>query len=1310
MEIMRGSPALSEFRLKKLLESLAAAGVKVGAVSAEYVHFIDTTGALDVQEQQVLSRLLDYGPARPQGVTGKEVAEVAWNLFVVIPRPGTISPWASKATDIARNCGLDKIRRIERGIAYQISRSDGEVFSEAERSTIASLLHDRMMESVLDNLDGAAALFEKHDPAPFKTVPLLAGGKAALQEANRELGLALSDPEMDYLLASFSGLGRDPTDVELYMFAQMNSEHCRHKIFNAEWEIDGVKKEKSLFSMIRDTYKASPEYIYSAYKDNAAVMEGSRAGRFFPASSGGSGEWGYHEEDLPILMKVETHNHPTAISPFPGAATGSGGEIRDEGATGIGSKPKAGLCGFSVSNLRIPGYLQPWEQDFGRPERLASPLQIMIDGPLGAASFNNEFGRPCLCGYFRTYEEEVDSFNGREVRGYHKPVMLAGGWGNIRTEHIHKDHIEPGAKLIVLGGPAMNIGLGGGAASSMNSGDSSEELDFASVQRGNPEMQRRCQEVIDACCALGSASPIMFIHDVGAGGLSNAMPELVADGGTGGRFELRAIPNDEPGMSPLQIWCNESQERYVLAVMPQKLELFEQFCRRERARYAIIGEATAEKRIVLTDEYFKNTPIDLPLEVLLGKPPRMHRQASSTVPHSRPFSGAGISALEAAERVLRLPAVAEKTFLITIGDRSVTGLVARDQMVGPWQVPVADVAVTAASYDSYNGEAAAMGERSPVALLDHAASVRLALAEAVTNIAAADISELNRVRISANWMAPGGHPGEDAGLYEAVKVLSEEVCPVLGIAVPVGKDSMSMQTTWESGGHTRTVASPLTLVVSAFAKVEDVRLTLTPCLRRDQGETCLIYVDLSEGRGRLGGSALAQVYGALGNENADLDSPVRLKGLFDAVQFLNTRHKLLAYHDIADGGLLVTVCEMCFAGHCGVDISLDQLAENPLAALFSEEPGAVMQVRVDDEEKVLNILSGHGLSGCCFVIGAPRDDDRLVFARYGRELINVPRSHFRRIWGETTYRMQALRDNPQCAAEEFELKKDEGDRGLFAELSFDLNEDVAAPYIATGVSPAVAILREEGVNSQAEMAAAFNRAGFRCADVHMSDILEGRLKLDGFCGFAACGGFSYGDVLGAGEGWAKSILFNSRAAAEFSRFFERSDTFALGVCNGCQMLSALKELIPGAEHWPRFVTNLSERFEARFVEVEIENSPSVLFKGMAGSRLPIVVSHAEGRAEFSSAPEQQALEEQHLVAMRYIDHASRPTEVYPLNPNGSPGGITSVTTADGRFTILMPHPERVMRTICNSWHPDDWGEDSPWMRVFRNARVFAAGA
>ncbi len=1290
MEILRGAPALSEFRVKKLLTAFAEKGLKITSVYAEYVHFAKLSSALNDAELDVLKKLLTYGPH----ITEHEQKGM---LFVVTPRPGTISPWSSKATDIAHNCGISKIERLERGIAYHI---EGATAQDIE--AVKSVIHDRMMEYVFTDLESCEQLFGSQQPKPLVSIDILGRGREALEEANIELGLALSSDEMDYLVDSFTKLNRNPNDIELYMFAQANSEHCRHKVFNADWVIDGKQQEKSLFKMIKNTYEHTPNYVLSAYKDNAAVMEGTVAGRFFPNPDNHKFE--YHNEKIQILMKVETHNHPTAISPYPGAATGSGGEIRDEGATGVGSKPKAGMCGFSVSNLKIPGFVQPWETDFGKPSRIDSALDIMIDGPLGAAGFNNEFGRPNINGYFRTYEESVNSHNGQEIRGYHKPIMLAGGLGNIRDEHIQKGTIPVGAKLIVLGGPAMNIGLGGGAASSMTSGQSAEDLDFASVQRDNPEMERRCQEVIDVCWQMGKENPILFIHDVGAGGLSNALPELVNDGNRGGNFELRKVPNDEPSMSPYELWCNESQERYVLAVSEESYPTFEKICKRERACFAVVGTATEERKLLLNDEYFGNQPIDLPLDVLLGKPPRMHKNVTTLKAKGEALNLSNVTPKEAAERILRLPTVAEKTFLITIGDRTVTGLVTRDQMVGPWQVPVSDCGVTAASYDTYAGEAMAMGERTPVALLNYAASARLAVAEAITNIAGVDIGELDRVKLSANWMAAAGHPGEDAGLYAAVKAVGEELCPALGVTIPVGKDSMSMKTKWEQNGENREVIAPMSLIISSFARVEDVRLTKTPQLRTDKGDTSLILIDLGLGKNRLGGSALAQVYKQLGDETPDVENASQLKGFFDAIQFLNRKGMLLAYHDRSDGGLFTTVAEMAFAGHTGVTIDLDNLGVDDLAVLFNEELGAVIQVRTEQKEDVLNILSGHGLAHCINTIGTLNNDLRLVFRREGKDVINEELMTFRSIWAETTYQMQSLRDNPACAKSEFDAKSDAKDPGLNVKLTFDINEDVAAPYISKGVAPKIAILREQGVNSQNEMAAAFNRAGFECIDVHMSDILSGRVSLAEFKALAACGGFSYGDVLGAGEGWAKSILFNSRARDEFSSFFSRNDTLALGVCNGCQMISNLKDIIPGAENWPRFVRNESDRFEARFSLVEIQNSPSLFFSDMAGSHMPIAVSHGEGRAEFKNAEHLASFEQSGNIAVRYIDNYGAVTERYPFNPNGSPNGITGVTTKDGRVTILMPHPERTMRAVSNSWHPDEWQEASPWLRAFRNAR------
>lgn len=1273
---------------------------------------------MNTEETEVLQQLLKYGPTI-------EEHEPVGQLLLVTPRPGTISPWSSKSTDIANNCGLTKIIRLERGLIYYVSTEDSSPLTPAQQSTLNNLLHDRMMETIFKDLNDATALFASAEPGELTSIDIEHGGKNALVQANIDLGLALADDEVNYLFENFSKLGRNPHDIELYMFAQANSEHCRHKIFNADWTIDGVKQPKSLFKMIRNTHEVNPDFVLSAYKDNAAVMVGNKGGRFFPNPA--TNVYGYHHEDIQILMKVETHNHPTAISPYPGAATGSGGEIRDEGATGIGSKPKAGLVGFSVSNLRIPGFEQPWETDFGKPNRIVSALDIMTEGPLGGAAFNNEFGRPAILGYFRTYEEQVNSFNGSEVRGYHKPIMLAGGLGNIRDEHVQKREIVVGAYLIALGGPAMNIGLGGGAASSMASGQSAESLDFASVQRENPEMERRCQEVIDKCWQLGEENPIAFIHDVGAGGLSNAFPELVSDGGRGGVFELRNVPNDERSMAPHEIWCNESQERYVIAVSDKNLATFEQICLRERAPFSVVGRATEEEHLTVNDSHFAGneklaTPIDLPLEVLLGKTPKIFKDVETKIATGDNFTVADITLADAAERILSLPTVAEKTFLITIGDRSVTGMVNRDQMVGPWQVPVADCGVTASALDSYHGEAMSLGERTPVALLNFGASARLAVAESLTNIAGTDIGDLNRIKLSANWMSPAGHPGEDAGLYEAVKAIGEELCPALGLTIPVGKDSMSMKTTWqeagengEDSGEQKSVTSPMSLIITAFGVVEDIRKTVTPELRIDQGDTRIIAIDLSKGKQRLGGSCLAQVYKQLGNETPDVDCPETLKGFFNAMQTLVRDEKLIAYHDISDGGLFTTVVEMAFAGHTGVDIDLSKLTSasgNDVDVLFSEELGAVIQIRESDVDAINTVFAKFGIEDCCTDIGRINNEDTLRFSRNGEVVLENSRTYYRTTWAQTTYKMQSLRDNPECAQQEHDVKFDTEDPGLNADLSFDINEDIVADLIikdaqnAKVSNPRIAILREQGVNSHVEMAAAFDRAGFIAIDVHMSDILSGRTDLADFNGLVACGGFSYGDVLGAGEGWAKSILFNKDAKAMFKAFFEREDTFSLGVCNGCQMLSNLKEIIPGAEAWPRFVQNKSERFEARFSLVEIQETPSIFFDGMAGSRMPIAVSHGEGRAEFSSDDAIDTANLSGTVALRYVDNYGHITETYPANPNGSPDGITALTTTDGRVTIMMPHPERVFRTVANSWHPDEWQEDSPWVRMFRNARKF----
>ncbi|RLM26332.1 phosphoribosylformylglycinamidine synthase [Brenneria alni] len=1290
MEILRGSPALSAFRINKLLVRCKEYFLPISDIYAEYVHFADVSAPLNNDELAKLTRLLKYGPSlaehEPQG-----------RLLLVTPRPGTISPWSSKATDIARNCGLNRILRLERGLAFYIH---APTLSDEQWQQLGALLHDRMMESVFDEMQQAEKLFSHHQPAPLKRVEIMLRGRQALEEANGRLGLALAEDEIDYLLDAFSKLGRNPTDIELYMFAQANSEHCRHKIFNADWVIDGVEQPKSLFKMIKNTFEHTPNHVLSAYKDNAAVMEGSAVGRFYADTHG---NYDYHQEDAHILMKVETHNHPTAISPWPGAATGSGGEIRDEGATGRGSKPKAGLVGFSVSNLRIPGFEQPWEEDFGKPDRIVSALDIMTEGPLGGAAFNNEFGRPALTGYFRTYEEQVDSHNGTELRGYHKPIMLAGGIGNIRADHVKKGEISVGAKLIVLGGPSMNIGLGGGAASSMASGQSDADLDFASVQRDNPEMERRCQEVIDRCWQLGEQNPILFIHDVGAGGLSNAMPELVSDGGRGGRFELRDILNDEPGMSPLEVWCNESQERYVLAVAPEQLALFDEICRRERAPYAVIGEATEELHLTLNDRHFNNQPIDLPLDVLLGKTPKMLRDVERKQVEGTPLKRDGIYLADAVERVLHLPVVAEKTFLITIGDRTVTGMVSRDQMVGPWQVPVADCAVTTASLDSYYGEAMSIGERAPVALRNFAASARLAVGEALTNIAATSIGPLTRVKLSANWMAAAGHPGEDAGLYDAVKAIGEELCPALGLTIPVGKDSMSMKTRWQQGGEERAMTSPMSLVISAFARVEDVRKTVTPQLRTGQ-DNALLLIDLGAGHKALGATALAQVYRQLGRETADVHDAQQLAGFFNAMQQLVADKALLAYHDRSDGGLLVTLAEMAFAGHCGVNVDIAGQGDDTLATLFNEELGAVIQVAASRQAEVESVFARHGLAASVHYLGRAEAGTRFIITRGEDVVYRESRTTMRNWWAETTWQMQRLRDNPQCADQEHTAKQDDSDPGLNVVLTFEPQEDIAAPYIAKQVRPKVAVLREQGVNSHIEMAAAFHRAGFDAVDIHMSDLLAGRRDLQAFQALVACGGFSYGDVLGAGEGWAKSILFNPRVRDEFAAFFQRSQTLALGVCNGCQMMSNLRELIPGADLWPRFVRNKSDRFEARFSLVEIEKSPSLFMNDMAGSRMPIAVSHGEGQVEVRDAAHLATLEQHNLVALRYVNNYGQVTENYPANPNGSPHGITAVTSASGRATVMMPHPERVFRTVSNSWHPEEWGEDGPWMRMFRNAR------
>ena len=1331
MLILPGSNALSAFRTQRLLQQLHQLDASIADISGRYLHFIDSSVSVSAEDQQRLEGLLTYGDLFSGSADGEE--------FVVIPRFGTISPWASKATDIAHNCGMQQIRRIERGISYKIHMKTGLLGGEKKLSPevteqVQALLHDRMTEMVLRSADEAANLFNELEAKPLAFVDLLQGGRQALVDANTELGLALSEDEIDYLLNAFTAAKRNPTDVELMMFAQANSEHCRHKIFNADWTIDGEQQDKSLFAMIKNTHQLAPRGTVVAYSDNSSVIEGATVKRFYPRGSAAGNLYAESEELTHILMKVETHNHPTAISPFPGASTGAGGEIRDEGATGRGAKPKAGLCGFTVSNLMLPDAIQQWEnrhdvtqttdgkqaeEVYGKPDRIASPLQIMIDGPIGAASFNNEFGRPNLGGYFRTYEQNV----GGTVQGYHKPIMIAGGIGSISAKHTKKNDLPVGSLLIQLGGPGMRIGMGGSAASSMATGANTADLDFDSVQRGNPEMERRAQEVINACWAMGDHNPILSIHDVGAGGLSNAFPEITNDAKRGAIFDLRKVPLEESGMAPKEIWSNESQERYVLAIAPESLAQFTYLCERERCLFAVVGTATEERQLKVVDPEHENNPVDMPMDVLLGKPPKMHRDVQHVKQELPSLELTGIDLLEASIRVLRLPTVADKSFLITIGDRTVGGMTVRDQMVGPWQVPVADCAVTTMSFEGYLGEAMAMGERTPLAVINAAASGRMAVGEALTNIAAAPIAEIGDIKLSANWMAACGQPGQDAALFDTVKAVGMELCPALGISIPVGKDSLSMRTTWKDGDEAKAVVSPVSLIVSAFAPVTDVRKALTPQLRTDAGDTALILIDLGKGKNRLGASAFAQVMQQIGNDVPDVDSAEDLKGFFNAIQQLNRDGKLLAYHDRSDGGLFATLCEMAFAGHTGLSINLDiltldgaatdegdaknwaaQVAERrnelTLRALFSEELGAVIQVRESEKSDVMNVLRTFNLGACSHIIGKLHPENSIEFTRDAKVIYSQSRIDLHRFWSETSWRIARLRDNPDCADAEYKRLLDKLDPGMTPLVTFDAQEDIAAPFIATGKRPKVAILREQGVNSQIETAYVMHKSGFDAVDVHMSDLIAGRADLSDFKGAIAVGGFSYGDVLGAGEGWAKTILFNSRLADDFAMFFDRADTFALGICNGCQMMSNLKSIIPGAEAWPKFTRNKAEQFQARFSMVEVASSPSIFFDGMAGTHAPIAIAHGEGFADFSQTGDIDKA----VVAMRFIDNKGEASEVYPYNPNGSPQGITSVTTPDGRFTVLMPHAERVFRTVQNSWHPDDWAEYSPWMRMFRNAR------
>ncbi len=1301
---IRGSAALSPFRLDALLSRLKATVAGIERIGAEYVYFVDVAGGLETADRGVLDSLLTVGLDVDDAFSTGDLPDAHCASLLVIPRIGTISPWSSKATDIARICGLTSVARIERGIRYWLS--SGQSLNAADLDRASACLHDRMTESVVQGSIDAGTLFVIHEPAPLASVALISEGKSALERANTELGLALSLEEMDYLAEKFTLLDRDPTDTELMMFAQANSEHCRHKIFNARWIIDGVEQADSLFDMIRSTHATNPDRVLSAYKDNAAVMQGGAAQRIVCDIE--SGEYKLYAEPVHTLMKVETHNHPTAIAPFPGAATGSGGEIRDEGATGRGARPKAGLTGFSVSHLRLPDDVQPWETGLGKPERIASSLDIMLEGPIGGAAFNNEFGRPNILGYFRTFEMDHADLPHR-AWGYHKPIMIAGGLGSIRGEDVEKLDVPPGALLIVLGGPAMLIGLGGGAASSMGSGTSSEDLDFASVQRGNPEMQRRAQQVLDTCWAHGvngSGNPIILVHDVGAGGLSNAVPEVVDHSRRGAEIQLRQVPNGEPGMSPLEIWCNEAQERYVLTIAPGDLDWFDAVCQRERCPYAVIGTINDSGDLHVADELAGNLPVELPMDVLLGKLPGTVKnicRERAVVDKSIDNLFADLDLHEACRRVLRFPTVADKSFLIHIGDRTVGGLVVRDQFVGPWQVPVADAGVTALDYEGYLGEAMAMGERSPVAVLDPAASGRLAIGEAITNIASTSIEALDRVCLSANWMAASGVAGEDEALFDTV-LAAAAMCRTLRIAVPVGKDSLSMQTRWQREGQDVAVVAPVSLIVSAFAPVTDIRKSLTPQLVNEE-DTVLCLVDLSGGRKRLGASVLAQCFGIEGGIPPDVDAPGLLTGFFAAIQTLNREGVILAYHDRSDGGLFATLCEMAFAGHLGLNVDLSA-SDDELGALFSEELGAVIQVHRSELPYIQSTFDQQGLGADTLkVLGSIVDADRILIDLPDGSL-DYSRTELHALWSTVSHRMQTLRDNPVTADEGLRATLDKSDPGLGPSIKFLPGTGPAAPYLSTGARPGVAILREQGVNSHVEMAAAFNRAGFTATDVHMTDILAGRVDLEDFAGLVACGGFSYGDVLGAGGGWAKSILFNNRARDQFEAFFQRSDSFTLGVCNGCQMLAALQSIIPGADHWPRFVQNLSEQFEARLSLVEIVDSPSIFLREMKGSHMLIASSHGEGRADFHNTDDLEQLVKSKRLTLRYIDNTGLSARTYPANPNGSPNGVAGFCSIDGRVTIMMPHPERVFRSVQHSWCPPEWGEDGPWMRMFYNARAY----
>ena len=1288
---LRGVTALSDFRVEKLLQKAAALGLPEVKLSSEFWYFVGSEKALDAATVEKLQALL-----AAQSVEQTPEAREGLHLFLVTPRLGTISPWASKATNIAENCGLEGIERIERGMAVWL---EGRLNDE-QKQQWAALLHDRMTESVLPDFQTASKLFHHLESETFSTVDVLGGGKEALVKANTEMGLALSADEIDYLVENYQALQRNPSDVELMMFAQANSEHCRHKIFNADFILNGEKQPKSLFGMIRDTHNAHPEGTVVAYKDNSSVIEGAKIERFYPNAAENQG-YRFHEEDTHIIMKVETHNHPTAIAPFAGAATGAGGEIRDEGATGKGSRPKAGLTGFTVSNLNIPDLKQPWEQDYGKPEHISSPLDIMIEGPIGGAAFNNEFGRPNLLGYFRTFEEKFDG----QIRGYHKPIMIAGGLGSIQAQQTHKDEIPEGALLIQLGGPGMLIGLGGGAASSMNTGTNDASLDFNSVQRGNPEIERRAQEVIDRCWQLGDKNPIISIHDVGAGGLSNAFPELVNDAGRGAVFKLREVPLEEHGLNPLQIWCNESQERYVLSILEKDLDTFRAICERERCPFAVVGTATDDGHLKVRDDLFSNNPVDLPLNVLLGKPPKTTRNDQTVRSSEKPFNAGNIDITEAAYRVLRLPTVAAKNFLITIGDRSVGGMTHRDQMVGKYQTPVADCAVTMMGFNTYRGEAMSMGEKPTVALFDAPASGRMCVGEAITNIAAVNIGDIGNIKLSANWMAACGNEGEDEKLYRTVEAVSQ-ACQALDLSIPVGKDSLSMKTVWQDGEEKKSVVSPLSLIISAFAPVKDVRKTVTPELKNVE-DSVLLFIDLGFGKARMGGSAFGQVYNNMSGDAPDLDDTGRLKDFYGVIQQLVAEDKLLAYHDRSDGGLFATLVEMAFAGRCGLNVDLTSLVANQadvneasIRALFNEELGAVIQIAKQDVAAVEALFKTATLP--LHTVATIGSDEKIVIRNQAGIVLEQNRADLQRAWQETSHAIQRLRDNPACADSEFALIGDNDRSALFADVKFDVNEDIAAPFVNSGAKPKIAVLREQGVNGQIEMAAAFTRAGFDAYDVHMSDLMAGRVHLADFKMLAACGGFSYGDVLGAGEGWAKSILFHPALRDQFAAFFADPNTLTLGVCNGCQMVSNLAEIIPGTAGWPKFKRNLSEQFEARLSMVHVPKSASLILNEMQGSSLPVVVSHGEGRADF--ALHGGKISDGLGIALQYVDGQNQVTQTYPLNPNGSPQGIAGVTNADGRVTIMMPHPERVYRAAQMSWKPEDWTELSGWYRLFAGAR------